>query len=107
MDILFRISPKVNFWISFAIMYIGVFFVIVYPEILFVVKLISGYLACSMGLLFPSFLFYFFSFFIALLYCANLKEENNKKTTFKYWAILLGGIFFSSIGYFAASLNVY
>ena len=43
-----------NFWVSFAIMYLGVFFVIVYPEILFVIKLISGYLSCSMGLLFPS-----------------------------------------------------
>ena len=96
-----------NFWISFAIMYLGVFFVIVYPEILFVIKLISGYLACSMGLLFPSLFIILLYSILALLYTSKLKEDNSNQTNWKYWSILTGGILFSSLGYFAASLNVY
>ena len=36
-----------------------------------------------------------------------MKNEQGGKTGAKYWAIMILGVGFSCLGYFAASLNVY
>lgn len=36
-----------------------------------------------------------------------MKDEQNGRTGKKYWTIMILGIGFSFLGYFAASLNVY